>query len=63
MKRLAPHASNQLPLPLLTPCLQILPHETQRALVRLLMDLLLTAIPRHASPVTEGGRHAGEADR
>lgn len=62
MKRLAPHASNQLHLPLITRQPSAVPTERQRELIRLLMELLITAIPPRASIVSERGRHAAEAD-
>jgi hypothetical protein len=62
MKRLAPPASNQLHLPLLTTRPSVIPNETQRALVQLLVELLISAIPPRASIAPDGGRHAAEAD-
>ncbi len=62
MKRLAPHASNQLHLPLLTREPSAVPIETQHELIRLLTELLITAVRPRASIVAERGRHAAEAD-
>jgi hypothetical protein len=63
MKRLAPHASNQLHLPLPTTHTSTVPPERQVELVRLLMELLITAIPPRAAIDSKRGRHAAEADR
>jgi hypothetical protein len=62
MTPLAPHASNQLHLPLLTTQPSTVPTERQVELVRLLMELLITAIPPRVSIVSERGRDAAEAD-
>lgn len=63
MKRLAPHASNQLHLPLLTSQASTVPHDRQVELIRLLTELLITAIPPRAAIDAKRGRHAAEADR
>lgn len=62
MKRLAPHASTQLHLPLPAAPAPVVPDETQRELIDLLKELLIAAAaPRPTAH--DGGQDAREADR